>query len=443
MKVKSLTNKIDQLFFSNQTRTKITKNVLWQIADKFIRLGLGLVVGIWIARYFGPDLYGKFNYATAYIALLGSLATLGLDRIVTKDLVENPAQTPRIMGSACFLRLMGAIVLCLIANTSILLIRSDDNLIRLLVFILSLGVIFQSFTVVDFYYASKIQAKYSIIAKLAACVIITGVKIYLLLHHFTLQQLAGLTIAELFLASVFLLVFYNRVESIGKWKVSFSYCKSALKQSWPLILSGLVIGIYMKIDQIMIGNMLGDGEVGVFSAAVKISEIWNFLPTIMATSVYPVLIEIRKQNIALYQKRYLTLFRVMNCITIPVAFIITFCSGFIISTLYGAEYARAAPILSIHIWSGVFVFLGAGSSGFYIIEGLQRLYFRRTLTGAILNICLNLLVIPLFGGIGAAITTLIVSSFVAFFSEAITKPTRILFKLKLQSFLFFKHRGTT
>lgn len=434
-------NKTKQLLFSNKTRTRITQNVLWQIADKFVRLGLGLVVGVWVARYFGPDAFGKFSYAVAYVALLGSLAALGLDRIVTKDIVEKPGQVGQILGSAWFLRMAGGVVLCIVACVSIRLISPDET-IWLMIFILSLGTIFQSLTVIDFYYAAKIQAKYSIISKMIACLAITGIKVYFLLSsHFTLLWLAVLTSAELLLSGIFLMLFYNRVEALNQWNVSRAYCKSALKRSWPLILSGLVVGVYMRIDQIMIGNILGDGEVGIFSVAVKISEIWYFLPAIMATSVYPVLIEIRKQSIELYQKRYLTLFRVMNAITIPVAVLVTIFSKFIITMLYGIEYAAAAPILSIHIWSGVFVFLGVGSSGFYIIEDIQRLYFQRTLVGAIINVCLNLLVIPKFGGVGAATTTLIVSIFVAFVSEAITKPTRIMFRLKLQSFLFFKHNG--
>lgn len=435
----SLFDKIRQFFFSNNTRTKITVNVLWQIGDKFIRLGAGLFVGVWVARYFGPEQYGIFNYAAAYIALFTVLATLGIESIATKDIVNEPFRTSEILGSSFVLRFLGGALLCFIVSVSILFVRSGEPVVQVVVIILSAGTVFQAFTVIDFYYVAIVQSKYSIIAKNIAFLLFTFVKIVLLVsNRLTLIQLAVLTIIETLFAGLFLVYFYGKsYVSVRKWRVSVSYCKELLKQSWPLILSGIVMMLYMRIDQIMLGNMLGDAEVGIYSAAVKISEIWYFLPMIMASSVYPNLIETKKQDAASYQKRYLTLFRLMNVITISGALFMSIFSGFIIKTLYGEIYSGAAPILAVHIWSGVFTFLGVGGANFYIIEGLQRLYFWRTFYGAILNIGLNFWLIPYFGGIGAAITTMFSQLIVSYLFDAVSKNTRILFLLKTKSFLPF------
>jgi PST family polysaccharide transporter len=433
-----LLNRIKKLFLSDTGR-KITENVFWQAIDKIIRLGAGLFVGVWVARYFGTEMYGKFNYSIAYVSLFGALATLGLDNIAIKNIVEEPQKIPQIIGSAIFLKLLGGIILCIVASISILWIRPEDRIVHTVVFILSIGTIFQAFNAIDFYYYAKVQAKYSIISKNAAFLIVAGIKIYLLLNKASLIQFAILGSLEILLSSLFLVISYIKSkELIKQWKISLNYCTAILKQSWPLILSGFVIMIYMRIDQIMLGNMIGDDEVGLYSAAVRISEIWYFIPIIMANSVYPSLIKSKQQSKDLYERRYLMLFRLMNYITIPIALVMTFSSKLIINFLYGETYIASGTILSIHIWVGVFVFLGVAAGGFYIIENLMILSFRRTLLGAIINVCLNFLLIPFFGGIGAAIATLFAQSIAVYFVELFSKKTRILFILKSKSFLFGK-----
>ncbi|MDR0606484.1 MAG: flippase [Bacteroidales bacterium] len=430
-------NIIKKLFLSDTVK-KITENVFWQTVDKIIRLVAGLFVGLWVARYFGVEMYGKLNYSIAYVSLFGAFATLGLDNIAIKNIVEEPQKIPQIIGSAIFLKILGGLILCIVASISILWIRPEDRVVHIIVFILSIGTIFQAFNAIDFYYYAKVQAKYSMISKNAAFLIVTGIKIYLLLNRASLIQFAILGSLEILLSSLFLVISYIKSkELIKQWRVSRDYCTAILKQSWPLILSGFVIMVYMRIDQIMLGNMIGDDEVGIYSAAVRISEIWYFIPIIIANSVYPNLIKIKGSK-ELFEKRYLMLFRLMNCITIPVALIMTFSSNFVINLLYGEAYIASGTIFSIHIWAGIFVFLGVAAGGFYTIENLMILSFRRTLLGAIINVCLNFLLIPLFGGTGAAISTLFAQFTASYFVEIFSKKTRILFILKSKSFLFIK-----
>jgi PST family polysaccharide transporter len=430
-------DRIKKLLLS-ATGKKVTENIFWQTIDKIIRLGVALFVGVWVARYFGTEMYGKFSYSIAYVSIFGVLASLGLDNIAIKNIVEKPQKIPQIIGSTIFLKLLGGIILCFVASISILYIKPEDKTVHSVVFILSTGTIFQAFNAIDFYYYAKIQAKYSVISKNIAFLTVTVIKIYLLLNKASLIQFAILGSLEILLSSLFLIISYIKSkELIRQWKISRNYCISVLKQSWPLILSGFVIMIYMRIDQIMLGNMIEDSEVGIYSAAVRISEIWYFLPTVIVASVYPNLIKIRRSK-ELFEKRYLMLFRLMNCITIPAALIITFSSKFIINLLYGEAYNAAGTILSVHIWTGVFVFWGVASGGFYIIENLMKLSFRRTLLGAIINICLNFLLIPLFAGIGAAISTLLAQFVASYFAEIFSKKTRVLFILKSKSFLLTK-----
>ena len=210
--------------------------------------------------------------------------------------------------------------------------------------------------------------------------------------------------------------------------------KKLLVRSWPLILSGFMIMIYMRIDQIMLGEMVNDYEVGTYSAALKLSEIWYIIPTIVCNSFFPSIIEAKKLGEATYLKKIQNLFDILFFISFGIAVIVGIFSDNIINILYGDQYKDAAIILSIHIWTAVFVFLGVGSSNFFIIENLQIKTFTRTALGAVINIVLNLVLIPKFFAIGAAVATLISQFLSSYMFDLLSRKTYVLFKMKTKSY---------
>src|SRR3569833_2234335 len=157
----------------------------------------------------------------------------------------------------------------------------------------------------------------------------------------------------------------------------------------------------MKIDQIMLQNMKGIKEAGAYATVASLSEAWNFVPSVIVTSLFPAILNARRDDSARYNKRIQYLYDLMVYLSVPVAIVVTFASP-LIYKLYKPEYAYAAPVLSVHIWSGVFVFLGAASSQYLIAEYFSTLTFVRTGAGAIVNIVLNLILIPKMGMMGAA-----------------------------------------
>ena len=164
--------------------------------------------------------------------------------------------------------------------------------------------------------------------------------------------------------------------------------------------------IYMRIDQIMIKMMLGAEETGIYSAAVKLSEVWYFIPMIITTSIFPSIVKTKVESKALYQKRLQALYSFLVWMAICIAFIIMFFSDSIINTLYGSDYSQSAHVLKIHIWTGLFVFMGVAFSKFLIVENLTKISFYRTLSGAAINVVMNYLLINKYGIIGAAYATL-------------------------------------
>jgi len=286
--------------------------------------------------------------------------------------------------------------------------KPHDKLMITLVMIIAFGYVFQALNVIDLWFQSQLQSKYTAICSNIVVFLFFLAKIILVILHGSLITLTLILTLEIIFSSVGLFITYKLLGfTLRSWRFSSRIALSLLKDSWPLILSGLAIMVYMRIDQIMIGNIIGEREVGIYSAAVRISEIWYFIPMAIFSSVYPKMIEYRKQSQYLYFKRSQQLFNFMVILGYSVGLFFVFFSKTIVNFLFGSQYLQASNILSVHIWTGVFVSLGVVSSQFLLVENYTKLLFHRTALGAIFNIVFNLALIPKYGGVGAAISTLI------------------------------------
>jgi polysaccharide transporter, PST family len=416
----------------------IIANTGWLFADRILRMGMGLFVGVWVARYLGVEQFGIFNYATAFVALFSTLSTLGLDAIVVRSIVREPEKRAEILGTAFWLKLFGGVTALVLAVSSIIVVRHDDQLTISLVAILSSVGIFQAFDTIDLWFQSQVQSKYTVIAKNTAFVITALVKVALISFHAPLIAFAWAGLGEVSLGAIGLIISYRvRGYSPWLWPWSLPLAKTLLKESWPLILSGVTIMIYMRIDQIMLGQMVGDKAVGLYSAATRISEVWYFIPTAIASSVSPAIYAAKEVSEALYYQRIKQLIRMLVLISLVISVPMSLMSFKLITILFGNGYAEAGKILAIHIWASLFVFMGVATSPWFIAEGLTEFSFHRTLIGAVVNVVLNFLLIPSYGGIGAAIATVISQAFAAFFSNATHPKTRKLFYLQIKCLLPF------
>jgi PST family polysaccharide transporter len=208
------------------------------------------------------------------------------------------------------------------------------------------------------------------------------------------------------------------------WRVSRSVMAELLTESWPLVLSGISIMISMRVDQVMIGQYLNDKEVGLYSAAVKFSEIWYFVPVTIASSTYPALIESKKRDEGLYYRRLQQLYDILVTLGIVVALVTSIFSGPLLHLLYGSAYARSSGVLRILIWGGIPVCFGSAWSNWMLLENRAKMMFFFQLNGAIVNVLLNMILIPRFGIVGSALATLISYWVGITVLAAILKPLR-------------------
>ncbi len=399
-------------------------NTSWMFAEQILRMVAGLLVGIWVARYLGPEQFGVFSYAIAFASLFSSIAKLGLDGIVVRDLVKEPELRDVYLGTAFWLKLMGALLMLGVVTITMQL-TSSDPLTNLYILIIASGAVFQSFEVVDFYFQSKVLSKFVSICKMTQLLISSLLKLYFIFTGAELIYFVLITLVDQVTLSLSLYIAY-RFQKLGSFYEHFNkeIAKQLLKDSWPLIFTGLVIIIYMRIDQIMIKEMLGEREVGLFSAAVRLSEVWYFIPVIISSSLFPSIVNAKKISEELYLGRLQHLYAVMIWVAIIIALLLTFVSNWVVTLLFGEAYREAGQVLAIHIWAGVFVFIGVASSKWFLSEGLQRYLTINTVAGAILNIVLNLFLIPRYGIYGSAIATVISQALASYLMNIVFRRTR-------------------
>ncbi|MBW4506575.1 MAG: flippase [Scytonematopsis contorta HA4267-MV1] len=407
---------------------KILKNTAWLFADNILRMFSGLIVGVWVARYLQPEQYGNYNYCIAFVSLFGAVASLGLNQIVIRDIVREPSEKNQLLGTAFVLKLLGGIVALILSVGMISILRPGDNLSLWMVGITALSMTFNSFEVIDFWFQSQVQSKHTVLAKNLALALSCVVKISLINSQAPLIAFAVVYAGEFALVAVGLVTVYHLQGNLmTAWKYRLDYAIRLLKDSWTLILSGFMIMIYMRIDQIMLGEMVGDKAVGIYSAAVRVSELWMFIPIAISNSVFPSIIEAKKISENLYYERLQKLFSSMSFLSYVVAIGISLFAGQIIQLLFGAGYEAASSILIVHIWMGVFMCLGVVRSLWTTTEGLMRFAFITAGIGGLINILLNLLLIGKYGGLGAAIATVIAQASADYIASGLFPQTRKIF----------------
>lgn len=421
--------------FGSDAFKKYLANTSWLFADRIIKLILTLVVGIYLVRYLGPSDFGILSYAISFVALFATIATLGIDSILTRELVKDPLSEPSLLGSSFVLRVIGAIAVLVLLAIAVLITRDDSETVTM-IFILGGVTIFQSLFVVDFYFQAKVQAKFTVMVQSAVIISSSLIKLLLIYAQASLLSFVIITAMETVSIGIgFLIMYKAKGGRLFSWHFKKALAVRLLKDSWPLILSGIVVSIYSKIGQIFIKNMLGNEELGYYAAAVRLCEAWYFIPMAASASLFPAIVNAREKSKYLYENRLQKLYDVLAWISIGIAVIVTIFSKEIVSILLGSKFLPSSPVLIIYIWAGVSSFLGVASSQYLIAENKTRLSFYRTLAGMLVNIALNLILIPEYGIIGSAYATLI-SYTIAVFAIAIEKDSSQQFFMMLKSLFF-------
>ncbi|SMC54896.1 flippase [Cellulophaga tyrosinoxydans] len=418
----------------NQTGfMRYLKNTSWLMGEKIIRLIVALSVGVLVTRYLGPEQFGILSYAQSFVAIFAAFSTLGLTDIVMRELIKSQDKKNELLGTSFILQTFGSLFI-MICLTIAIIVNDNSPLTNKIIIILGLITFLNSFGVIGAFFNSTVNSRKIALPSLIGLIISSILKIILIFQEASLIYFVYLLAFDIAFLTFGQIWYYQREGfSIFQWKFSWSVAKELLKDSWPLVLSSIVISIYMKIDQVMIQEIMGNSAVGQYSAAVRLSEAWYFIPMIICSSLFPAIVNAKMKDHNLYMDRLQRLYDLMVILGYSIVIPVLLFSKWGINFLYGDAFALAAPVLNIHIWAGVFVFLGVANQKWFISENLQAYNILCLGFGMVANIVLNLVLIPKQGILGAAYATLISQFIASVLAPIFFNKTRESFFMMLKS----------
>lgn len=388
-------------------KNKVVKNIFWNMSDSIVKMILGLIVGVWSARYLGPEKFGQLNYVMAIMTFFYVFSNLGIDGIVVKELVEKGEENYEILGTIFSLKFILSIFAQIILIFYSLHFLKDDKVTRLLFIIVSFSLPIKQLEIISYYFQSKLMTKYQVMSSQISLYICTLLKIVFIIKRMNISYFALLYVTDTLIIGVALVFYYKKNgQTFHKWSISKDYMKKIIKLGLPIMIATLISTLYLKLSQILVGGTLSKSELGTYGAVIRISELWYFIPTAIVNSAYVKIYKKYSED----KEDYILSFELLNTalilLSIIFAIFITIFSKYIVYILYGNEYIEAASILRIYVWQGVFVAVGLIISKHFMASGNTEEYIYISLFTAFINLLMAFGLIKKFGLYGAAFTDL-------------------------------------
>jgi len=418
-------------FLEHKSFQKYLSNSVWLLSDFFLRMVVGVFVVFYVARYLGPEKFGVFSYLLAISTFMIAISRLGMEAVLVREIIKKPENELKVMGTAFWMMFLSGLLLYILVICSFFLtLGSGQEDLYLLV--LGASSIFTSFYVVEFYFQSQVKAKYATICRSIVLILMSVFKLFLIYRE---AELFWFFVAGLMDNAILALVFLFSFWRMSKYQMFFRFfcwkeAKNMLASAWPMVLVAIALQAYMRTDQIMIRNMLGAYEVGIYSAAIRISEAWIIMMGAVAVSLLPAIIKLKAGNAVTYRNRMVQLFRLIFWSSVFVAVGVLFFGEQLIILVFGKSYLESASIISLMMWSAVFSSMGSVASRYFNVEGMEKKFALRTVLAALVNAMLNYFLIPIYGIQGAAFATLFSTFFANYFLDWFDKDLRVLLQLK-------------
>lgn len=410
---------------------KFVGNTGWMMFRNIYSMLVSLIVGSLSARFLGPSNYGLLTYGNAIIAFFTTVSKLGMDSVVVAELVRRPQKENVLLGTALTMRFAVSVLSFFSIWGFVLVFEPDNHLLQTVTILQATAIIFQSTEVFYFWFQARMEMKYVTLAAMAALTITSIWRLALLAGQATVQWFAmSASISALVCGGCIGIIFIKKAKI--QLRYSWETGKEILRKSYHFIINGLAVTLYMQLDRIMIGKMIDETAVGLYGAASTLAVMWQFIPINIIDSANPILLKSYDKEKRKFVTQYQMLLMGISAMGIVVSIGFTLFAKLIILILYGKEYYSAAPALSVLIWATSFSMIGTARGTWIIAEGKNKYSKYFTCMGAVMNTVLNIIAIPKWGFVGAAVTTLITEMFVSLMAPLLFKETREF------TFLYFR-----
>ena len=390
----------------NVFRNKIVKNASWIIVCKIAEAILHMVITIITTRYLGPSKYGVISYAASIVAFVVPFMHLGIRNILVNELINLPEKKGEAIGSALLLNLISSVV-CILGITSFVLIVNRNETDTIFICILyGISLLFQSVEIIKYWFQEQLISKYVSGSILVAYFLTSIYQIaVLLINHNVLLYVISEPIRHLLIS--ILLLFQYKLHDGPKIKVSATRAKQLLIRGAPYIIANLMLTVYQQTDKIMLKQIVGDAEVGFYAAAVTCAGMVNFVYLSIIDSVRPVIYQKQKESIKKFEDLIRLSYGTIGWLSVLQCIAFTLFAPLIIKILFGSDYLPSVKLLQIVVWFTAFAHIGLVQDVWILSQEKQHYIWKLNLAGVIVNIILNLILIPLIGGTGAAIASVV------------------------------------
>ena len=417
----------------NGSSKKILSNSAWVIIQHIYSMLTSLIVVALIARHLGPADYGLINYCSSLIAMFTTLSGLGLDNLIVSEIIRNPEKEGGYLGSALVMRLAASFISYPVILALIAVMNPGNHTLFIVAALQALGMIFQTYEVLVYWFRIKLKMKYISIALVAAITVNTIFRIVLLINKATVEWFALSISVQALVGGIIIAAFFAKKSDV-RLKAGFRDARDLLKISYNCIISSMAIIIYMEVDKILLEKMTGSANVGIYSAAVVLATCWQFIPVTLIDSSRPVILEKRKTSHEAYIDQFKLLMAGVNLMAFVFALLMSCLGWFFIYFLYGRDYLGAFIPLIILSWSSFIGISGYTRTVWITGEGFYKYEKSYAVTAMILNILLDIVLIWQFGVIGAAVATLITYVYEVLIVPLFFRETRDFTKMYFQSF---------
>lgn len=413
-------------------KNKVIKNASWIIGIQLVKSLLGMVISMLTARFLGPSNFGLINYAASIVAFVTPIMYLGLNGVLVQEIVNTPEKEGEILGTSVTLALFSSLV-CIAGVISFSAIANRGEKDTIIVCALYSGLlIFQSFEMIIYWFQAKLLSKYSSIVSLLAYFFVSVYKIYLLATHKSIYWFAVSNALDYMIIAFGAGIVYKRLGG-GRLKFNFATAKRLFSKSRYYIVSNMMIAIFAQTDRIMLKLMINDSATGYYSAAVTCAGMTGFVFTAIIDSFRPMIFDDKKTDKILYEKDMCRLYGIIIYLSLIQSIAITLFSGLVIQILYGTAYSASINVLKLVVWYTTFSYLGSVRNIWILAEDKQKYLWIINLSGALANVVLNYILIPIMGIMGAALASLVTQIFTNVIVGFIMKPIRHSNTLMLRS----------
>ena len=414
-------------------KNKVFKNASWIVVCKLMQSICAFIIGAFTARYLGPTNYGLISYAASIVAFFLPLMQLGFNSTLVREIISQPEKEGAVLGTAFVLNILSSIA-CIVGITTFSIISTPNEKETIIVcFLYSLTLLFQASEMTQYWFQAKLLSKYPSIISLIAYVIVALYKVYILIVGKSVRWFAVTHVIEAFIIASALLVIYLKC---GKQKLSFSFAlaKEMFSRSKHYISSAMMVVVFQQTDRLMLKWLLSETETGYYSASLTCIGITGFVFAAIIDSARPSILESKKRSEQEFREKMIILYSIISLLSIAQSVGMTIFAKLIVTIIFGKEFLPTVPIMQIAVWYVMFGNYGSVRNVWILAEEKQKYLWKINLSGAITNVVLNFILIPICGGCGAAIASLITQIFTNVIVTVIIKPIRPCGRFMLECF---------